>query len=187
MAGLRNHGAVQYHFGDRDALVSAIMDRRGNESEERRAEMVTDLMLDGNRLTVMDAVGAFVWPLALHLDPDNHYLAFLSRMITEEGGYEWVQNVHVGGSVGTLEALLQRLVPEIPNDSLTERWWLSLTSAVHALARYQSHWRKHPRTPQEARATITNLVAFLSGGISASLPENTSGQLRHPSSGPNND
>lgn len=175
LAGLRNHGAVQYHFGDRDGLVSAVMDRRGAESEEQRLSLLTGLMLDSSRPTVEDAVGAFVWPLALHLGAENHYLAFLSRMITEEGGYDWVKNVQVGGAAMSIEALLRKLIQDLPLEVLTERWWLAVTSSVHALARMQSAQKKDPRTTVETRVAIADLVTFFAAGIAAPLSENPKG------------
>src|SRR5579871_1646693 len=86
-AGQRSHAAVQYHFGDRDEVVKAIMEFRGAQSEASRTDTVADLVLGGRAPRVLDIVSAFVRPLAIHIQADNHYLAFLSRLITEEGGY----------------------------------------------------------------------------------------------------
>jgi AcrR family transcriptional regulator len=168
-AGQRNHAAVQYHFGDRNEVVKAIMEFRGAQSEASRTEMVADLMLGGRTPTVVDVVSAFVRPLAIHLQPDNHYLAFLSLYITEEGGYEGLDEVNTGASVMTLRALLGRLVPELPAAVLEERWWVALTSAVHGLARYQSAQRKRAHLPAQIDVLIEDLVAFLSAGLAAPL------------------
>ena len=109
-AGQKNHAAVQYHFGDRDALVQALMEFRGAESESVRTDIVTGLMVGGNVPVVADVVGAFVRPLAVHLAPDNHYLAFLSLLITEQGGYEGLGgDVHTGASVVSLRAAARRV------------------------------------------------------------------------------
>ncbi|MGI9825021.1 TetR family transcriptional regulator [Agromyces sp. Marseille-Q5079] len=171
-AGQRNHAAVQYHFGDRDALVKAIMEFRGAESESDRAELVAGLMVGGEVPTVADVVGAFVRPLAIHIQPDNHYLAFLSLFITEEGGYEGLrpQGVHTGASVITLRALLARLAPGIPEPILDERWWVTLTSAVHALARYQAAQQKRAQ-PAKMGILIDDLVVFLAAGLVAPIVE----------------
>ncbi|MER5184691.1 TetR/AcrR family transcriptional regulator [Streptomyces sp. NPDC002896] len=166
-AGQRNHAAVQYHFGDRDEVVRAIMEFRGAESEASRTDMVADIMLGGKKPTVPDVVNAFVRPLAIHLQPDNHYLAFLSLYITEEGGYEGLGEVRTGASVITLRTLLSRLVPQIPEAVLEERWWVALTSAVHALARYHSAQRKRAHLPAKIDVLVDDLVAFLSAGLTA--------------------
>ncbi|MFT4262570.1 MAG: TetR family transcriptional regulator [Nocardioides sp.] len=167
-AGQRNHAAVQYHFGDRDEVVKAIMEFRGAESEDSRTEMVAELMM-GPTPTVSDVVNAFVRPLALHIAPENHYLAFLSLYITEEGGYEGMGDLHLhtGGSVVTLHTLLRRLVPDVPEAVLDERWWVTLTSAVHALARYHASQRKRAQLPAPIDVLLDDLVAFLSAGLTA--------------------
>ena len=170
-AGQRNHAVVQYHFGDRDEVVKAIMESRGAESEASRTDMVADLMLGGAVPTVRDVVSAFVRPLAIHLHPDNHYLAFLSLYITEEGGYEGLGDVQAGASVITLRTLLSRLLPQIPEAVLEERWWVTLTSAVHTLARYHSAHRKRARLPARIDVLIDDLVTFLSAGLMAPLVE----------------
>lgn len=173
-AGQRNHTAVRYHFGDRDEVVNAIMEFRGAQSEAARVGMVADFMLAGSP-TIRDVVSAFVRPLAIHIQPDNHYLAFLSLYITSEGGYEGLADVNAGASVMTLRALLSRLVPDIPKAVLDERWWMTLTSAVHALARYHSAQRKHAQPPGTLDPLIDDMVSYLSAGLSAPLTGSLSG------------
>ncbi len=170
-AGQRNHAAVQYHFGDRDELVKAIMESRGAESEAHRVQVVTSLMMGTRTLTISDVIDAFVRPLAIHIKPNNHYLAFLSLLITGQGGYEGLNNrdIHTGASVITLGTLLGRLVPELPPAVLDERWSLARTSAVHALARYQSAQQKREHLPAKIDVLIDDLVAFLSAGLVAPL------------------
>ncbi len=171
-AGQRNHASVQYHFGDRDEVVRAIVEFRGAESEAERSEMVAGLMLRAEPVRVEDIVAAFVRPLAIHVRPGNHYLAFLSHFITEEGGYEGLgTDVHTGGSVLTLRALVGRLVPQVPEAVLAERWWVFVTSAVHALARYQSAQTKRAGLPAPIDVLIDDLIAFLGAGLTAPVPE----------------
>ncbi|MFC1437203.1 TetR/AcrR family transcriptional regulator [Streptacidiphilus sp. N1-10] len=170
-AGQRNHASVQYHFGDRDEVVKAIMEFRGAESEASRTGIVADLMLGGRTPTVTDVVSAFVRPLAIHFQPDNHYLPFLSLYITEEGGYEGLVGVRTGSSVVTLRTLLGRLVPQVPEAVLDERWLVTLTSAVHALARYQSAQRKRAHLPAKIDVLVEDLITFLSAGILAPLAQ----------------
>ena len=168
-AGQKNHAAVQYHFGDREGVVKALMEFRGAESESVRTDIVTGLMAGGTVPVVADVVGAFVQPLAVHLAPDNHYLAFLSLLITEQGGYEGLGgDVHTGASVISLRALLGRLVPDVPEEVLDERWILRLTSAVHALPRYQAAQLRRPRRAK-LDVLIADLIAYLSAGLVAPL------------------
>ena len=163
---------MQYHFGDRDDLVKAIMEYRGAESESYRADMVAGLMLGDTAPTVTDVVGAFVRPLAIHFQPDNHYLAFLSLYITEEGGYEGLGgDVHIGASVITLRTLLAR-------SCRTSRNRCSTSGGGDADER-RARTRPVPgcaaRRAQTARldALIADLIAFLSAGLVAPLVRTT--------------
>ncbi|MEU4654894.1 TetR family transcriptional regulator [Streptomyces sp. NPDC023723] len=166
-AGQRNHAAVQYHFGDREEVVKAIMEFRGAESESERASIVAGLAVAGGAPTVTDVVGAFVRPLAIHLRSDNHYLAFLSLYITEAGGYVGLDGVRTGQSVATLRALLDRLLPGLPAEVLDERWLTVETSAVHALARYHSALRKRIPLVATTDVLVGDLVTFLGAGLVA--------------------
>jgi AcrR family transcriptional regulator len=167
-AGQRNHAVVQYHFGDRDEVVRAIVEFRGAESETKRIDLVTELMLGPTPARIDDVVGAFVRPLAIHIRPDNHYLTFLSHFITKEGGYEALgQDVHTGGSVIAIRPLLARLAPQIPAEILDERWYVLMTSVVHTLARYQSAQAKPVGLPADLDVLIEDLITFLSAGLTA--------------------
>lgn len=169
-AGQRNHAAVQYHFGDREEVIRAIMDYRGGESEERRAEIMAGFMMGQTQPTVSDVVGAFVRPLAIHFEPENHYLPFLSLFLAEEGGYESLEGgVQTGAHVTTLRALLGKLVPDVPQQVLDERWWVTLTSAVHSLARYHTARRKREHIPASFEVLVDDLIEYLSAGLTAPL------------------
>lgn len=166
-ASQRNHAAVQYHFGEREEIVKAITEYRGAESELVRAEIVSGFMLGDSSPTVQDVVAAFVRPLAIHFRPDNHYLQFLSVLITEEGGYEGLHGTHTGGQVVTLRALLFRLLPDVPESVLAERWWVMLTSTVHTLARYQTAQRKREHLSASIETLVDDLIVFLAAGLAA--------------------
>ncbi len=170
-AGQRNHAVVQYHFGDREQLVREIVEFRGNETDQVRAGMVADFTMGDRAPTLIDIMRAFVLPLSIHLESDNHYLAFLSRYIIEEGGYEGLSrgSIQAGASVVTLQTLVARIVPDMPEHILDERWLIAQTSAVHALARYQAALRKRGRLPAPRDELLAALVSFLAAGIVAPL------------------
>lgn len=163
-AGQKNHAVVQYHFGDRTTLVRELVAFRAPIAEDRRVEMLADLLVRG-RPEVADLVRVFVLPLAGHLKPDNHYLAFMSRYIIEHGGYGGLSPQNPAVSVDTLHSLVAKLLSDIPQDVVEERWMVTMTSTIHTMARYQTMQAVQPALP--VLDYLDDLVRFLTAGLMA--------------------
>jgi AcrR family transcriptional regulator len=70
-SGVRNAVAIQYHFGDRDGVLQAILDKHRPEVEARRHAMLDQYQAD-DAPTARGLAGALVRPLAAKLaDPDG--------------------------------------------------------------------------------------------------------------------
>lgn len=78
-AGQRNPAAVNYHFGDKESLVQAILERHAKPINERRRAML-DAFDASNDLTVRSVAEATVLPLAAELEREGHYLGFLAQL-----------------------------------------------------------------------------------------------------------
>jgi len=64
-AGTSNHSAVAYHFGTRDELILAMVDRHLSATESRRAERIAAL---GDDPTLHDLVACRILPVVEELD-----------------------------------------------------------------------------------------------------------------------
>ncbi|HTR92875.1 MAG TPA: TetR/AcrR family transcriptional regulator [Trebonia sp.] len=170
-AGQKNHAVVQYHFGDREGLVREIVAFRAAVSERLRVEMFADLVSRGQP-QVSDLVRIFVMPLAAHLEEHSHYLAFMSRFITERGGYRGLEIGMPAATVETLHALLGRLLPGHPAAVLDERWMVLMTSTIHTLARYQAVLVSGGDLGFPVEALLEDLVRFLTAGLEAPVGPN---------------
>ena len=51
--GTHNHSAVAYHFGNRDKLIHALLERHLQSMEGRRAELIADLPADADLRSVI--------------------------------------------------------------------------------------------------------------------------------------
>lgn len=63
-AGQRNASGLQYHFGNRNGLVAALVERHMHEIDEQRNRLVDALEASGRTGDVHAMVGALVTPLA---------------------------------------------------------------------------------------------------------------------------
>jgi AcrR family transcriptional regulator len=160
-AGQKNNVAVQYHFGDREALVREVARYRAGFVDALLAEVIS-----GRReLVVHDHVRMFVHTLSHNLEEDNHYLAFLSRYLIERGGYGGLDAV-APETLDELRQIVYRTLPALPPAVIEERWELMMTTAVHTLARYQM--AMHAGTlPGPIDELLEDLVSFLAAGLEA--------------------
>lgn len=83
-AGRRQPAAVQYHFGDAQGLLRAIVAFRTRAATERRTVMLDDLVLAGRHDDVHALLEAVVFPLLETLPPDSHYLGFVAELLARE-------------------------------------------------------------------------------------------------------
>jgi AcrR family transcriptional regulator len=123
-AGQSNTGAVQYHFGDRDGLVLALIAKHRRDTEPRRHALL-DQYEDGEVRDVRALASALVAPAAAKLaDPD--------------GGREYLQ---ISAEFYTRSNRAGTRSPELlPTDSIT-RWHHLLDDLVPSEEREVLHTR----------------------------------------------
>jgi TetR/AcrR family transcriptional regulator, regulator of cefoperazone and chloramphenicol sensitivity len=67
-AGQKNTSALHYHFGGREGLLAAIIDRHNSGIEDERAEMLGTIRANGSEADIPAVVRAFVLPFARKLE-----------------------------------------------------------------------------------------------------------------------
>ena len=164
-AGQKNNVAVQYHFRDRDTLVREIAAYRAKAGEAIRSELLAELAASGKPPTVYDIVHAYLASLTCHLEAGNHYLAFLARYAAERGSFAGLEGVG-DTTIYMFTAMLRRLLPEMPEALLQERWMVMMTSSLHTIARYQSAERAGT-LPAPLHDLIEDLALFFSHALEA--------------------
>jgi hypothetical protein len=131
---------------------------------EINTRLIADLVTGGQVPVVGDFVRAFVTALSANLDDRSHFLPFISRYISERGGYAGLEGVVPAGSATMLRSILTRLLPDHPEALLDERWEILFTSAVHTLARYQVALR-NGTLAAPVDYLIEDLVRTLTAGL----------------------
>lgn len=116
-AGQRNHGAVGYHFGTKDALVREIIIDGARIIDERRQRKLDELEAAGDPVTVRQILEVMVYP-SLQLsgdDEDDCYLRFTvvlnmthRELFTSAIGNQWNRGYQ------RCLSHLRRLMPAMP-------------------------------------------------------------------------
>jgi AcrR family transcriptional regulator len=85
-ADMRNHFAVQYHFGSREGLVRSVFSYRMIQMEERRSRMLTAAERSGTLHDIRTLLEIIFLPQLDVLDSDgNHsYAGFLCQFLLRE-------------------------------------------------------------------------------------------------------
>jgi AcrR family transcriptional regulator len=136
-AGQRNASAAQYHFGGREGLIAAILEKHQPAIDRERRTLLDQLEARG-QLDLRGLVEALVLPVAAKLeDPDggSHYLRLMAQLIGAPGA----PHLRIGSSgvqVGRdrLMRLVTRVAPELPRSVFRMRAQLVSSLLFHALA-----------------------------------------------------
>lgn len=115
-AGQKNSSALQYHFGDKDGLLSAILDYRLGPINESRNQRLRKLLARTRRPTIHELVAVFVEPLSEQLRKpmgETAYLSLLSQLYAYRRGRElYAQHKELNRAMhGLSEQLIVELKP----------------------------------------------------------------------------
>lgn len=115
-AGQRNNSAVHYHFGSRDGLVRAIVERRQGPMEARRVALLAELERDGRGDDLPSLVEILVLPLVetAYADGATHYGRFLERVREHPVVAGARQAVDGWPSVEIVATRLERTLADLP-------------------------------------------------------------------------
>ena len=159
-AGQRNSSSLQYHFGDRSALLRAVIDKHRADTEPRRHVLLDQYEAEG--LHDLHALAAaLVLPLAAKLaDPDGgrDYLQINCEVYTRtRPGIELVPRKDRGSSIRRWHDLANEALPE--EEGVLHFRFPALRFAFVELARRAV---EPPRRDDQLFAShLTDLVAAL--------------------------
>jgi AcrR family transcriptional regulator len=119
-----NPAAVHYHFGSKEALVTAVLERRLRPVWEGRLADLEELTAGGDPPHVNDLVAAVVEPMArLAADPgDRWLLALLTRLVLSGHPLPWRSPWSTPAPWITM---IGRALPRLPADIVAARWHLA--------------------------------------------------------------
>jgi AcrR family transcriptional regulator len=138
-ASQRNRSAVQYHFGNKEGVIHAILDKHTPAIELRRHAMLDEIEVDGEP-DLRALAEALVLPVAEKLDDPDGGLAFL-RLNAQLIGHPsfpllslHAQRINRGAD--RLNRLIVATLPDWPEALWTPRWLLLIGLLFHGMADY---------------------------------------------------
>lgn len=176
-AGQRNKSALHYHFGSRDGLLKALLEKHRLRLDQERMAMLEDYGA-ADELSLHDAVSIIVRPLARrlgdHEDGGVHYIRIMAQLSATPGHplNDWLFN-HLPPAFAAIAPVLYRHIPRAPTLLRMRRTQLMNGTMFHALLLETYSSPDDFPSPEEHRTQqelyINDLIDSICGMLSAPL------------------
>ena len=174
-AGQRNRTALSYHFGSRDGVLCAVIDRHAAFLAQREGEL---LEVARQQTALEPVVEALVRPAAELADSGwrgRCCLLIIAELTGEDRAQYSAQLQDVLASTGGNEvfALLTERTGHLTDELRTERFSLMVMFILRAIAdraRLLERRTRHGRAQLEHEPFVGNLVAMAAAAMTAPAP-----------------
>ncbi len=171
-AGQRNLSAAHYHFGSREGLIRAVMERRMRTIDAIRHRRLDAIEAAGRTSELNAIVGAAVETLAEVVrgtpwGPD--YVRVLAQALfdTDMRLLE-TTDPSLRSGIERARVMARRLLPALPQATFDARVAIVHHETVYAMARWvDRHGPVDDTNRRSYRATVRGLVEFMSAGLGA--------------------
>ncbi len=167
----RNRSALHYHFGSRDGVLSAVLNRRLGPINHRREAMLDALPTPAPALQIVRATIAPLGQVDVEEAWGADYLSLLAQVTYHPRllGERAVEDDNLTGLRRT-RRLLAAAAPDLPDALLAQRLkWLT-DSVVFAMARWVRDTPAALRTRAAMAALVEQLAAYGTAGLTAPDP-----------------
>lgn len=166
-AGHRNAAAVNYHFGNLDNLIEATFERRANEIDRRRHELLDELEAEGP-IEPREAFIAFIQPLAdLLATPEGRRFLRLFNQAANHPRFHHRAGWRYTSSLERGVAHILPLVDHLERPLRQDRGRYVIGLLLYALA--DQAWLVDSPQPDRAPRTIPDFVDDLANVALAAL------------------
>ena len=165
-AGQGNTSALQYHFGDRKALLRAVLEPHQQQVDARREALLDELEARG-KAELRDLASALVRPSAamLHVEGGKAYLRIMAELNRDPGRFlRGRDRIHTG--LQRWREMTQAIMPE--SVSPLHRRFAAIQLCFSELAR-----RASTRRRSDHRLFVSDLIDLTTGILSAPVSRET--------------
>ena len=167
-AGQKNTSALHYHFGGREGLLTAIIERHNEGIEIERAEMLATIMTNDLTGSIPHVVRAFVLPFARKLETNEgrEFLRVVAQLTDlfdfwDEGAPRTPTQAH------TAMTMIAAAVPDQPSEVRHERVTTMLMLVSDALALRARQIDQGRVLHLSNEAFVANLIDMSCGALQA--------------------
>lgn len=162
-AGQKNKSALSYHFGSKDSLLLAIIEKHEGAILEQRNAYLDDL--ENRRAITIDSVmRAFVYPLAAKLDDEDggkYYLGILAQLASCPGMHLYKLRPDYITREERVMKLFRGLTPNMPEELRLPRLLQTSALLFHSLSYLASIIDKRDNSRRLCQVFTDNLVDAL--------------------------
>jgi AcrR family transcriptional regulator len=162
-----NVAAAHYHFGSKEALVEAALERRMGPLAADRLAMLGELE-KARRPLVRGVVEAFVLPLVRFCETEDgrHYVRFLATL--DRSGEPWRGLVldAFAPQWARIEPVLGRALPDLSDDVRRFRFSVAGSTLLEVLAHPERHLAAH-RDARASTDVVSDLIDLITGAVAA--------------------
>lgn len=137
-AGNANHSAVSYHFGGRDELIRALMERHTDDTRRRRRELAAML---GENPDLRDVLSCLIIPWTdqlAALPRPSRRARLLAQLRTTPSGIELTTALLSDPLGGELAAQMRTILSDVPAQVLGGRFSIMGYMVTDVCARYEA-------------------------------------------------
>ncbi|QUD88925.1 TetR/AcrR family transcriptional regulator [Phenylobacterium montanum] len=167
-AGQRNRSALHYHFGSRDGVLTAVMNRRLAPLNARREALVDALPADCSVPQILHAYAAPLAMVAIEEPWGPDYLSLLAQLTFHPQllGSSSVEDQHLTG-LRRCRRLLAGALPDVAPELLDQRLGWLRDSLVFALARWVRDTPAEARSAAALSALLDQIIIYGAAGLAA--------------------
>ncbi|WP_420224948.1 TetR/AcrR family transcriptional regulator [Pigmentiphaga litoralis] len=171
-SGQKNLSAAHYHFGSRESLVVAVLERRLRQIDQGRHARLDRLEASGLAHDLHELTHACIAELCDHVASApwgaHHVIVASQAMLNPKWRYEAVIDPACFSAMTRLERMARALAPVMPDSCYVLRMRMLRDQILHVVARWvHQHGAVTDANAVQYRYMVKHLTAFVTAGLGA--------------------